>query len=110
MVGLGRLQGILGVQQNVFQLRAAEDHHDGIGLHGRAGTDQDALHPSIGGGGDEHGVFGNQRAQAAHLAQHRTALHRVRPQRRHLDARRGGLQLREPDSDADTRHRQQRRS
>ena len=44
-------------------------------------------------------VFRRQRAEAAHLAHHRSALHLVRPDHRALDGRRRRLQPRQADAD-----------
>ena len=95
VIRLGGFQVEFGVQQLGFKLLAGQNHDHRIGLDRRARVDQDALHPAVGGGGDEHGLLGDQRAQAAHFEHDGTALDRVDPDRGPVDARRRRLQARE---------------
>ena len=106
IVGLRRLDRVLGGQQLVVELRAAEDHHQRIRPHRRAGADQDALHARVRGGGDQHGIFGNQRAVAAHFANQRAALDGVRPQGREVHRRGRGFEPAHSVADAAHHQRQ----
>jgi hypothetical protein len=107
-IGLRGFEQVLGVQQSGLQLRAGHHHHQGIGLDRRARLDQNALDAGVGVGRDQHGVFRDQRAQAAHFAHHGAALHGVRPQGRHLRRRCGWLEALDPKKEAG-HHRQRAR-
>ena len=85
--GLGGLELQLGVEELLFELGITQLEDDAVWLHRGARPEDDVFDPRLGRGGNPADVFGDERAQAAHFAQQRTALDRVDPDRRALDAR-----------------------
>jgi hypothetical protein len=105
-VGLGGAQLVLGFELLLLQLRIGELEDDGVGRHLRAGPQDDALDAALRRRGQPAPrlVDRHQRAETAHLAQHRAALHRVDPHGGAFHRRRGRLEARQHDRDAG--HRQ----
>src|SRR5260221_5990294 len=58
---------------------------------------EDALDPSLRGGGNPTDVFGDEGAKASHFAEQGTALDRVNPNRGAFHARRGRLEARQAE-------------
>ena len=103
---LGRFEIQPRLERGLLQLGVAQlEDHPGGGDEG-AGSDDDPLDGAVGGGRDPPDLLRDQRAGAAHLPDHRTALHRVQIDRVAVDARRGRLQAR--DAQRDDSHRQDR--
>jgi len=70
----------LGVQLLEHHVRVGQLHQHRSGLDLRARPQRDPLHAARGVRGDQTDLLGNQRPRAFDLAQHRAALHRVRPE------------------------------
>ena len=88
-LGLGEGQLALGVERLELDVRVHELEQHGLLVDRLAGVDEDALDASGRDRRDPADAFGNERAAAAHLTQHRAPAHLVDPQRRALDGRRG---------------------
>jgi hypothetical protein len=106
LVGVRRLGGAeleLGCQDLLLQIRVRHLEDDTIRLDLRARAEDVALDATGGGGRDPPDVLGDERAGAADLTDHRSALDRVDPHRRAVHTRRGRPEARHADGDANDR-------
>ena len=90
-----------GIQCGLLEVRAGEFHDQRVGLDVGAWPNDDLFDPAILGRGDPANVFRHERAESAHLAKHRSALHRVDPDRRAIHAHGGRFQPRNRHRDED---------
>ena len=95
--------------RGLLRLRIAELDENGVGLDRRSGQHDDALDGSVGQRRDPANLIGHQHAGAAHVAQHRSALHRFNPQPAGFDGRRSRLEARERDGGNDDQQARRRR-
>jgi hypothetical protein len=79
----------------------AQLQDEGARLNRRARADDDLVDAALGAGGDPADFLGDEGAEAADLADHRAALDGVDPHEVALDRGGGGLELGQPDGDAD---------
>src|SRR5271166_4804985 len=104
-VGFGLLDLPFGVGCVEVHLRIAEDHQDLVGVQSGAGEKIDFFDARIEGRGNPDEVFHHQRAEAADLAHHWTALDGVDPDGGALYRRRSRLKPGKPPRDqGDGRH------
>jgi hypothetical protein len=99
--GAAKLQ--LGVERALHLLRIAELEKDRVGIHGLAGLHEHLLHTRFGCRRNPADDFRDERAGAANLAKHRSALDDVDPHGGPLDDRGGRLQLGDAERDAGQR-------
>ena len=92
VIGFRGFEQIFGVQQIALRFRIAHFQNDGVGLHQMSGANYDFVHARGGLRRNPVNVFRHQGAQAAHLAEHRSTLHGVRPDGGGVDGGRRRLQ------------------
>ena len=98
---LGRFEIQPRLERGLLQLGVAQlEDHGGGGDEG-AGADDDPLDGAVGSGRDPADLLRDQRPGAAHLPDHRAALHRVQIDRVAIDARRRRLEARDACRDDD---------
>ena len=85
----------------LFERGVRELQNHAVGLHLGAGPQDDLLDAPLRGRRNPSDVFRRERAESAHLANHRPALHGVGPDDRALNGRRGRFQPRQADADED---------
>src|SRR5436853_191764 len=79
-----------------LEVRIAQLEDDRVRLDERSREHAYPLDASVGGGRDPADVLRDERAEPAHVAQHRAALDGVHEDARPIDARRRRLEPREP--------------
>ena len=99
--GLGGLKLGVGVGGGADDIGIAEDEDDAVGRDRGAGTENDFVHAALRARGDPGDLFGDERAEAAYLAEHLAAFHGVDPDEVALDGGRGGFEARKQHGDAD---------
>ena len=100
-LGFRGFQLRLRITRGLFDFRAGQFNQHRIGFDACTGTNHNRVDATFSARCDPANLFRHEQAEAAHLAHHRPALHRVDPDRRAIDARHRRLQFRKANRDRD---------
>ena len=106
--GFGPLCLKFGVVRRLLEFRAGQFQNHRVGFHLRARPNDNFFHAAFGVCRNPANLFRHERAQSAHLAHHRSALHRIDPNRRAIHARHGRLETRQSKRREQNRNRSSR--